>query len=137
MFTHLCSESGTFKHKNQWRSCVCLSVNKITFTPVPSKFMTLWKQVLHTRPTSCLSRDKQSHYCYIQAYKLFCNHSTENTKQGPYIRVSETLHRPHRIRVNLLHSKLLFEYTPVAKPNYTRDIGSQTASLLQSLLVFN
>jgi len=102
MFTHLCSELGNFKQKTQWKPCVCLGVNKITFTSVPWKFMTLWKQVLHTRPTSCLTRDKQSHYCYIQTYKIFCNDSTENTKQGSYIRVSDTLHRPHPIRVSLL-----------------------------------
>ena len=100
-----------------------MSVNKFTFTPVPWKFMTLRKQVLHTWPTSCLPRDKLSHYCCIQTYKIFCNQSTENTKQGSYIRVSDILHRPHRTRVNLLQIQ-----------NYSSNITLPRSLIIQEIL---
>jgi len=85
--------------------------------------MTLRKQVLHTWPTSCLPRDKLSHYCCIQTYKIFCNQSTENTKQGSYIRVSDILHRPHRTRVNLLQIQ-----------NYSSNITLPRSLIIQEIL---
>jgi hypothetical protein len=136
MFIHLCSELGNFKQKNQWRPCVCLGVNKITFTPVPWKFVTLWKQVLHTRPTSCLSRDKQNHYCYIQTYKIFCNHSTENKKQESYIRVSDTLHRPHLIRATLLQIQNYSSNLTLSQSIIIQDILGLKLHLYYSLFLF-
>ena len=136
MFTHLCSELGNFKQKNQWRPWVCLGVNTITFIPVPWKFMTLLKQVLHTRLTSCLSRDKQSRYCYIQTYKIFCIRSTDNTKQGSYIRVSDTLHRPHLIRANLLQIQNYCSKLTLSQSLIIQEILDPKLHLYYSLLLF-